>query len=262
MAGAVPEERLSIVLIVVFNGHFGVVAQCAWALRRKQLASREGPLHGFQLVVSLAGVVPVVPSAFCHGRLPVFTRARIIHEASQELRFLHFTIDVITVQRIWVIDFAASAHGCIGLFCPFGAGEMSRLAVAEQHPRSTLRRASGVHRWPARYCGRLDNSRRGGRGSRAYLCRLRPLQPFGCPLCQSIWHPRRLRLRRRSLCRHQPPVLIVRPRAVFQDGVDSGQVRYPGVQPRVQVLRLDGDNAAVMARSRDFRRGFVGDGCK
>ncbi|MGF6968684.1 hypothetical protein OKW43_005712 [Paraburkholderia sp. WC7.3g] len=62
--------------------------------------------------------------------------------------------------------------------------------------------------------------------------------------------------RRDRLCRH--PVFIVRPVSVIENGVLCRQVRSIWIQPRVDVLGLDWDDATVMARRRDFWRRLVG----
>ena len=52
---------------------------------------------------------------------------------------------------------------------------------------------------------------------------------------------------------------VIRPGAVVEGGVHRSQVCRIRIEPRVDVFRLDRDDAAVMPGGSDLRRWIVGD---
>ena len=58
------------------------------------------------------------------------------------------------------------------------------------------------------------------------------------------------------------PVLVIRPRAVVEDRVQSGEVAGIRIEPSIDMLRLDRNDAAVMTGCCNLRGRFVGDGRK
>ena len=55
------------------------------------------------------------------------------------------------------------------------------------------------------------------------------------------------------------PMFVVRSLAIIEDRVQRFQVARVGIQPCVDVLRLDRNDAAIVASSRDLRRRLIGD---
>lgn len=61
-------------------------------------------------------------------------------------------------------------------------------------------------------------------------------------------------------CRH--PMFVVRALTVVENGTQRRQIGRIRIEPRVEVLRLDRDYAAIVTGSRDFWRRLVSDRSK
>ena len=55
-------------------------------------------------------------------------------------------------------------------------------------------------------------------------------------------------------------MFVVRAIAVVENRVLCREIAWIGIEPRVDMLRLDGDDAAIMARGGNLRRRLIGDG--